>query len=162
MKARRGASRLVRRAGSGFAVGVGVLGVGVGVPVDVFLDLQQRALKDLDAAAITAQRAAQVCREYDYGAAFRLPHLLDHIFHTLDKPAAHARDPFVGRILDICIHVAKRDIKHRARVPIPGVPPRIEQCRAGADDAQAPSRWSALPTCTVLCARARSTLRSRT
>jgi len=98
---------------------------GLGVPDQVFLDLQRAAVKEADEAIEGLKGAASLLETHGMGVSFALPSILLNLQKLgLDVGAGGVRgpiqDPFLTRSLKIAVHHVLREIKHRARVPVPG------------------------------------------
>lgn len=90
------------------------------VDVDRFLQLQGEAMSAIEKAREQAKAAAVFTSSYNFGEAYGLSRLFRHFHATLRRPTAHRQDPFLTRIVDIAIHIARREVKHRSRIPVPG------------------------------------------
>ncbi|KAI0094073.1 RdRP-domain-containing protein [Irpex rosettiformis] len=97
-----------------------------GVTKKAFLKLQQAAIASIHMSSDTVLQARQLFREQQLGGAYRLP----FIFQCLsalgmgmeyEKRAEYRlNDPFLERTIQFAKNHVLRDIKHGARIPIPG------------------------------------------
>jgi RNA-dependent RNA polymerase len=91
----------------------------LGVPPSAFMELQQKALKETEEALSSIGSSAQLLERHGLGSSFRLPGLL----HSLHKLGLHFRDlgdPFLMQTIRYGIMDIKRELKHRARIPVDG------------------------------------------
>ena len=89
----------------------------LGVPYDVFKEYQDGAVRDAEDSRQDFERAGRLLESFGLGASFRLSSVLYHL-HKLGVPMQ--RDPFYKHLLDFAINHVLRDLKHHARIPIPG------------------------------------------
>lgn len=100
-----------------------VLLEGLGVKPEVFMSLQQAALEDIHKAAGSLDTAARMLESHGLGTAYRLPSLFASLHKLRDKHAAIsqllAEDDFFRRVLDFAINHIRRELKYKARIPVP-------------------------------------------
>lgn len=90
---------------------------GLGIPYQVFQDLQDDAIRETQAATQSLSAAAHLLQIHGLGQSFRLPSTLQSIAKLgLDSLA---RDSFFNLLFRIAVYHVLRDLKHRARIPIP-------------------------------------------
>ena len=90
---------------------------GLGVPYQIFKRYQDGAVREAEGARQDFERAGRLLESFGLGASFRLSSVLCHL-HKLGVPMQ--RDPFYKHILDFAINHVLRELKHHARIPIPG------------------------------------------
>lgn len=90
---------------------------GLGVEYQVFKDYQDAAVRGAENSRENFQRAGQLFESFGLGFSFRLPSIVYHL-HKLGVPIP--RDAFYKHMMDFAIHHVLRELKHRARIPIPG------------------------------------------
>jgi hypothetical protein len=94
---------------------------GLGVSKHAFLAMQREALGLVRKAGENARDASRFMSSYSFGDAYHLAKLFHHLARTLHlSQAAHRYDPFLSRVLDLAMHIAKRELKYRARIVVPG------------------------------------------
>jgi hypothetical protein len=91
---------------------------GLGIPTDVFLKFQNDAVQETKSATLTLSKAARLLETHGLGASFRLPSTM-HSLARLGLNSIHD-DPFYNKLLQIAVYHVLRDLKHHARIPIPG------------------------------------------
>jgi RNA-dependent RNA polymerase len=91
---------------------------GLGVPYAVFEAYQRSAVQDALDAAQSLHRTARLLEGHGLGGSFRLPSVLQHLEHRLGITTLP--DPFYFRMQEFAVHHVLREMKHRARIPIPG------------------------------------------
>lgn len=83
---------------------------------EVFKMLQGNVIRDTKQAAKSLKSAAEMIEAYGLGGSYRLTSVMLGIhklgFDKLD-------DPFVREMLNFSVHHILRDLKHRARIPVP-------------------------------------------
>ncbi len=95
---------------------------GLGVPSDVFLELQRMAVNETKAAAEDISSASRLLATYGLGTSFRVPSVWNSL-HKMGLSIASAglgEDLFTMRILDYSVNHVLRELKHHARIPVPG------------------------------------------
>ncbi|KIP09624.1 hypothetical protein PHLGIDRAFT_28970 [Phlebiopsis gigantea 11061_1 CR5-6] len=84
---------------------------------DIFKTLQDAVIRDTKEAVESFQGAASLCESYGLGPAFKL----SSIFSNLAKFGVQAlADTFLRQVLNFGIYHVLRDLKYRARIPVPG------------------------------------------
>jgi RNA-dependent RNA polymerase len=97
---------------------------GLGVNSDVFLQLQRDAVLATQEASRSLKTAAKLLETHGLGAAFALPSIFSNLrklgidFEQNITPSG-LRDVFLDRCLQFAVHHVLREIKFRARVPVP-------------------------------------------
>jgi RNA-dependent RNA polymerase len=91
---------------------------GLGVRYDTFEAYQDKAVMDAKRARQDFERAGRLLRSFGLGASFRLPSIMFHL-HKLGVPM-QKKDPFYKHLMDFAINHVLRELKHHARIPIPG------------------------------------------
>ncbi|KAH7868663.1 RNA dependent RNA polymerase-domain-containing protein [Lentinula edodes] len=94
-----------------------VLLEGLGVPFETFKYYQDLAVKEAHEAMHSLESASYFFQVQGIGGSFRLPTvmtLLSKIGYTMLK------DDFFERVLDLGVKHVLRDLKYRARIPVPG------------------------------------------
>ncbi|EPQ61109.1 RdRP-domain-containing protein [Gloeophyllum trabeum ATCC 11539] len=97
-----------------------------GVDEGYIFRLQERAIADVHSIFASFERASYLFQSHGLGASFGLPSLFKHLDAQLDI-VPYSLSTLHGlkhQLLDICLcygatHVL-REIKHRARIPVPG------------------------------------------
>jgi RNA-dependent RNA polymerase len=87
----------------------------LGVPPSAFVDLQDKALKEVQDALTDAASSAHLMRTWQLGKAYHLPQILDRI-ERYGLQDLH-NDPFIRRLLSHTLYHVKREIKYHARIP---------------------------------------------
>ena len=90
---------------------------GLGVEYQVFKHYQDKAVLDAEDSRKDLKRAGRLLESFGLGTSFRLPSVMYHL-HKLGVPMQ--KDPFYKHIMDFAINHVLRELKHRARIPIPG------------------------------------------
>ncbi|KAF5355063.1 hypothetical protein D9756_005511 [Leucocoprinus leucothites] len=90
---------------------------GLGVPYEVFQDFQDRAVRETQEATKTLSAAAHLLQVHGLGLSFRLPSTLLNLAKL--NLEVLAQDPFFDQLLSMAVYHVIRDLKHRARIPIP-------------------------------------------
>ena len=91
---------------------------GLGVPYDTFKEYQDFAVLEAEYARQDFERAGRLLESFGLGASFRLSSIMYHL-HKLGVPM-QTMDPFYKHLMDFAINHVLRDLKHHARIPIPG------------------------------------------
>jgi RNA-dependent RNA polymerase len=91
---------------------------GLGVPYRAFEAYQTAAVMDAQAAVKSLARTAQLLEGHGLGASFRLPSILQHLEQKIG--VTKIQDPFYYKMQEFAIHHVLREMKHKARVPVPG------------------------------------------
>ncbi|KAF9450089.1 RdRP-domain-containing protein [Macrolepiota fuliginosa MF-IS2] len=90
---------------------------GLGVPYEVFKGFQDQAVRETKAATRSLSAAAHLLQTHGLGLSFKLPSVMVSL-GKLDLEVL-AQDPFFDQLLRLGIYHVLRDLKHRARIPIP-------------------------------------------
>ncbi|CAE6521754.1 unnamed protein product [Rhizoctonia solani] len=96
-----------------------LLDTGSQVPTPAFLDLQRKAVKDTKAAMLTLSGAAGTLETYGLGDAYKVPSLLRRL-EKLEAEPGHIESLGLKTVLKGAETDILRDLKHHARIPIPG------------------------------------------
>jgi RNA-dependent RNA polymerase len=91
---------------------------GLGIEYQVFKQYQDGAVHDAENSRRDFERAGRLLEAFGLGASFRLPSIMFHL-HKLGVPM-QTLDPFYKHIMDFAINHVLRELKHHARIPIPG------------------------------------------
>jgi RNA-dependent RNA polymerase len=89
---------------------------GLGIPYNVFKDLQDAAVRDVNEAADSLKNAADTLDQYGLATSYRLSSTLLHL-GKLGLIPSDLGD-FYDQILSFSIHHILRDLKHHARIPV--------------------------------------------
>jgi hypothetical protein len=90
---------------------------GLGVPYHVFENFQDRAVRETEEAARSLSAAAHLFQTHGLGLSFKLPSTMYNLA-KLDLETL-SQNPFFSQPLRLGVHHVLRDLKHRARIPIP-------------------------------------------
>jgi RNA-dependent RNA polymerase len=96
-----------------------------GVDKDLFINLQRKAVQEVQLASKDVQKYMELLESYALGHSFGLLSLLRHLSSRkiLDFQDIESQDEgllgFLNRIAKICTAHALRDLKHHARIPVP-------------------------------------------
>lgn len=96
-----------------------------GVDKDVFLGLQDMAVADARTAHDGVEQLCHLLKKHALCMSFRLPNLLERLNKLdldLGRHVDHTKSlnsPFMDRIIHYSVNTVLRDIKHRARIPVP-------------------------------------------
>ena len=97
---------------------------GLGVPTEVFLHLQRNAVEETNEASKSLKGAAGLLEKHGLGSAFTLPSTFSNLrklgidFESNVTPSG-LLDPFMDRCMKFAVHHVLREIKFKARVPVP-------------------------------------------
>ncbi|KAL5534416.1 hypothetical protein ACEPAG_878 [Sanghuangporus baumii] len=91
---------------------------GLGVPGNIFLRLQRQAVQDIKNATSSLETISTVLENYGLGQSFRLTSCLQKLNKL--KSGCMPSDAFYDRVMRVAIFHILRDLKHRARIPVPG------------------------------------------
>ncbi|KAH9944464.1 RNA dependent RNA polymerase-domain-containing protein [Epithele typhae] len=91
---------------------------GVGVPYEVFRDLQDDAVREAQRATISLQASAKLLEAHGLGTAFRLTSTMLSLHKLGLQPPKD--DIFWRHMMDFAINHVLRELKHQARIPVPG------------------------------------------
>lgn len=98
---------------------------GLGVEPEAFLKLQRDAVEETQEASKSLKGAARLLETHGLGNALALSSTFLNLrklgidFET-DITASGLRDPFMNRCMQFAVHHVLREIKFKARVPVPG------------------------------------------
>lgn len=102
-----------------------------GVPAQVFIDLQDRAVHDIEMATMDLQECAtKLLDAHGCGTSYRLSSIFVNL-HKLgiglkdEKLDITLDDPFINRAIGFVSNHILRDVKHKARIPVPSQCPRL-------------------------------------
>uniref|UniRef100_A0A8H7YB62 RNA-dependent RNA polymerase n=1 Tax=Psilocybe cubensis TaxID=181762 RepID=A0A8H7YB62_PSICU len=90
---------------------------GLGVPYSVFRHYQDLAVESTKSAAQSLSEAAKLFESYGLGSSFRLT----SVMMSLVKIGVHSLpgNPFYQKMMEYAINHILRDLKNKARIPIP-------------------------------------------
>jgi RNA-dependent RNA polymerase len=89
----------------------------LGVPYETFLHFQDVAVEDANESLNSLERSARLLESHGLGNSFRLP----SVMLGLEKLGVHQWDnPFYRQMMEYAVHHVLRELKHHARIPIPG------------------------------------------
>ncbi|KAH7104770.1 RdRP-domain-containing protein [Auriculariales sp. MPI-PUGE-AT-0066] len=96
---------------------------GLGIQKKVFLDLQSKALADIHMASSSMETAGKLLETHGLGTAFKLPSLFGSLHKLLTRNGAINNlietDDFTQRVMDFAVNHMRRELKYRARIPVP-------------------------------------------
>ncbi|KAI0651763.1 RdRP-domain-containing protein [Trametes meyenii] len=90
---------------------------GLGVPHQVFQDLQDDAVRSVQGSVESLERSARLLEVHGLGASFRLTSAMLGL-HKLGLDPLHD-DYFWQQMMDFATNHVLRELKHRARIPVP-------------------------------------------
>lgn len=90
---------------------------GLGVPYDVFEKYQAVAISQAKHATHDLYKTARLLEGHGLGASFRIPSVLRHL-HKLNIRTIPGQ--FYQRMQEFAVYHVLREIKHKARIPVPG------------------------------------------
>ena len=88
----------------------------LGVEYRVFKKYQDMAVREAENSRKDFKRAGRLLESSGLGTSFRLPSVMYHL-HKLGVPMQE--DPFTKHLMDFAINHVLRELKHRARIPVP-------------------------------------------
>lgn len=97
-----------------------------GVPQRSLIKLQDDATREVDSIRTSLSQASKLFSRHNLGASFHLPSLFDNILAVLglDITEDFAGDGVYHELIKDCLSCARthvlREIKHHARIPVPG------------------------------------------
>lgn len=95
----------------------------LGVKASAFMKLQRTALDDVHKAAGSLETAAKLLESHGLGTAYNLPSLFISLHKLRSRDAGIAellqKDDFFRRVLDFAINSIRRELKYKARIPVP-------------------------------------------
>jgi hypothetical protein len=89
---------------------------GLGIPYDVFKDLQDTAVQDVEEAVTSLEKAATTLDQFGLAVSYRVSSTLLHLSKLGLTPSD--MDDFYGQMLSFSIHHILRDLKNHARIPV--------------------------------------------
>lgn len=89
---------------------------GLGVPADTFLLLQRHAVTKIWRAITSVRAARSLITNFGLGSSFRLSSTL----LNLEKMKCKPQDKFYEHVIRLCVLHSLREIKYKARIPVPG------------------------------------------
>ncbi|KAI0257494.1 RNA dependent RNA polymerase-domain-containing protein [Lactifluus subvellereus] len=89
---------------------------GLGIQYEVFKDLQDAAVQDVEDAVTSLEKAANTLDQFGLGASYRLSSTLLHLAKLGIDPSD--MDDFYHQMLAFSIHHILRELKHHARIPV--------------------------------------------
>ncbi|KIJ68271.1 hypothetical protein HYDPIDRAFT_81362 [Hydnomerulius pinastri MD-312] len=89
----------------------------LGVPYETFQKFQTKAVEDVWKAAESFERAGHLLEVHGLGTGFRLSYVLSNL-QKLGVTAV--QDAFYRKMLVHAVHHILRELKYRARIPLPG------------------------------------------
>jgi RNA-dependent RNA polymerase len=94
---------------------------GRGVGIDAFLALQEEAIADARMIDDSLEQFHRILRCHSLGNTFGLHRIVRRLNDLLtnENDAAIMSDPFFARLRNVAMNHVLRDIKHRARIPVP-------------------------------------------
>ncbi|KAG7004497.1 hypothetical protein G7Y79_00025g057830 [Physcia stellaris] len=87
----------------------------LGVPDESFLALQNHAVEQLRIATLSPVNAASFLRRNNVGQSVKLPWLVREL---QDIGIIYSEDDFLRHILEVCVLVELRELKHRSRIRV--------------------------------------------
>jgi hypothetical protein len=98
---------------------------GLGILEAVFLKLQRDAVEETRNATKSLQGAAKLVETHGMGSAFAFPSILLNLrklgleVEKNNSSAVLLKDAFLNRCFDFAVHHVLREIKYKARIPVP-------------------------------------------
>ncbi|KAI4527022.1 RdRP-domain-containing protein [Schizophyllum commune Loenen D] len=92
---------------------------GLGVPYESFLRHQEAAVQNVHSSSESLPRCAKMLESFGLGTAFRVPSLLLNLEKLCNVKNLDA-NVFYRQMLELATHHVLRELKNRARIPIPG------------------------------------------
>ncbi|KZT06877.1 RdRP-domain-containing protein [Laetiporus sulphureus 93-53] len=90
---------------------------GLGVPYEVFLALQEDAVRRAQGAVKSLELSARLLEAYGLGASYRLTSTMLHLHRLSIGPLK--KDIFWQQMMDFAVNHVLRELKHHARIPVP-------------------------------------------
>lgn len=87
----------------------------LGVPDEAFLTLQNDAVEQLRLATASPVNAASFLRRIHVGQSAKLPWLVREL---VDIDVTYSDDEFLAHVLEVCVLVELRELKHRSRIRV--------------------------------------------
>ncbi|KAH9857867.1 RdRP-domain-containing protein [Lenzites betulinus] len=91
---------------------------GLGVPARVFQTLQENAVRDVQASVESLEQSARLLECHGLGASFRLTSVMLGLHKLGVGPLDD--DEFWRQSMDFAVNHVLRELKHKARIPVPG------------------------------------------
>ena len=92
---------------------------GLGVPYESFLRHQEAAVQNVHSSSESLPKCAKMLESFGLGTAFRVPSLLLNLEKLCNVKNLDA-NVFYRQMLELATHHVLRELKNRARIPIPG------------------------------------------
>lgn len=89
---------------------------GLGIPYEVFENLQEAAVRDVEDAATSLEKAAKTLDQFGLGTSYRVSSILQHLAKLGMSPSDMG--DFYSQMLTVSTHHILRDLKHHARIPV--------------------------------------------
>ncbi|KAI0004273.1 RNA dependent RNA polymerase-domain-containing protein [Russula compacta] len=89
---------------------------GLGIPYDVFKNLQEAVVRDVEDAVTSLEKAANTLDQFGLATSYRVPSILLHLAKLGMSPSVMG--DFYNQMLTFSIHHILRDLKHQARIPV--------------------------------------------
>ena len=89
---------------------------GLGVPYDVFKNLQDAAVQDVNDAGTSLEKYANTLDQFGLAASYRLSSILSHLAKLGLSP--QVMGDFYDQMLAFSVHHILRDLKNQARIPV--------------------------------------------
>jgi RNA-dependent RNA polymerase len=90
---------------------------GLGVPYDTFKRYQDAAVREAQDSGKDLERAARMLEMFGLGASYRLPSVMLHLHKLGVRMPKH---DFYQNMMEFAVNHVLRELKHHARIPIPG------------------------------------------
>ena len=92
---------------------------GLGVPYETFKDLQDGAVHDAQESVTSLERSARLLEDHGLGVSFRLTSTMLGLYKLGLEP--FNEDAFWHQMMDFAMNHVLRELKHHARIPVPGM-----------------------------------------
>ena len=90
----------------------------LGVPYEIFRDLQDAAVRNVQESVNSLQTSARLLDAHGLGTSFRLSATM-HALHKLGLPSLH-EDTFWRQMMAFAMNHVLRELKYKARIPVVG------------------------------------------
>ncbi|TFY68358.1 hypothetical protein EVJ58_g1048 [Rhodofomes roseus] len=90
---------------------------GLGVPYETFQTLQDDAVRDAQESTESLERSARLLEAYGLGASYRITSTMLNLHRLGVGPLTE--DIFWQQMMDFAVNHVLRELKHRARIPVP-------------------------------------------
>lgn len=90
---------------------------GLGVPYEVFESLQDEAVRDAQESTTSLERSARLLESHGLGASYRITSTMLGLHRLGVGPLTE--DIFWQQMMDFAVNHVLRELKHRARIPVP-------------------------------------------